>query len=251
MRLAVVGLVCGLLLGPALEAGARRCGDDVGGRAVPCDCGDELVGSRTLGDDDPITSRVCSGPGLVVDVPAGSPAATLALGGHEIAGSGRAAGILVLGGGAGGLTLVGPGGVRGFDVGVQATPGALARVAGVRATQNRSDGFSLAGAGYVVTDCEATENGRDGVALRGAGYRLEGNSAHRNGRHGFSIAGREAVIGGAATNEAAGNGHDGFRVLGHGHDVAAAVATANGSREIATLARGKRAARCAAGVSCR
>src|SRR5439155_27270199 len=80
------GLVCcALRVGPAAGAGPRRCGDDVDGRPVPCDCGDVLIGSRTLGADDPITSRVCPGSGLLVAVPTGAPAATLVLGGHVLA----------------------------------------------------------------------------------------------------------------------------------------------------------------------
>src|SRR5881409_1380538 len=131
MRSFLLGLVCALLVAPAAEAGPRPCGDDVSGRAVPCDCGDVLVGSRTLGADDPITSRVCPGTGLLVAVPTGGPAARLALGGHVLAGSGRGIGIQEIGGGAGGLTIAGPGGVRGFATGIQAVNGTLARLADV------------------------------------------------------------------------------------------------------------------------
>src|SRR5436309_7031567 len=140
MRALLPGLVCcALLVAPAAAAGPRRCGDDVGGRAVPCDCGDVLTGSRTLGADDPITSRVCPGSGLLVAVPTGAPAARLALGGHVLAGSGRGVGIQVVGGGAGGLTIAGPGGVRGFATGVQAVNGTLARLADVVAADNAAD----------------------------------------------------------------------------------------------------------------
>src|SRR5690242_14867186 len=68
MRLLAAGFLCFALAVPALAG--RRCGDDVDGRRVPCDCGDVLVSSRTLSDDDPITARVCPATGLVVDVPA-------------------------------------------------------------------------------------------------------------------------------------------------------------------------------------
>src|ERR1051325_2045480 len=96
--LAVAVLCCALAW--ATSAGAARCGDDVDGRSVPCDCGDVLVGSHTLGDADPITTRVCPGSGLLVNVPAGR-AAILALGGHVLAGSRRGFGIQVVAGGDG------------------------------------------------------------------------------------------------------------------------------------------------------
>src|SRR5207237_5428908 len=79
MRALAAGLLSLALAAPALAGG--RCGDDVAGRPVPCDCGDVLVSSRTLGDDDPITTRTCPATGLVIDVPAGHRA-TLALGGR-------------------------------------------------------------------------------------------------------------------------------------------------------------------------
>src|SRR5579862_1592271 len=72
MRALVAGLLFLSLAAPAFAGG--RCGDDVGGRAVPCNCGDVLVSSRTLGDDDPITTRVCPATGLVINVPAGQQA---------------------------------------------------------------------------------------------------------------------------------------------------------------------------------
>ncbi len=228
MRSLVLSVLCALLLAPPAHAGPHRCGDDVGGRAIPCDCGDLLIGSRTLGDDDPITSHACPGTGLLVAVPAGHPAATLALAGHVIAGSGRGVGVQVVGGGDGGLTIAGPGAVRGFGTGIQGVNGTLARVTGITAAENTSDGVVVAGEGFTVAGSEASRNGRDGFVLRGRRYLVERNRALANGRHGFQLAGREAAIGGEAGNEAAGNGHEGFRLRGQGHDVARAVATANG-----------------------
>ncbi|HJQ84000.1 MAG TPA: hypothetical protein VKA21_07995, partial [Candidatus Binatia bacterium] len=190
MRRLALGLLC-LVLASSAHAGMGRCGD-VGGRSVPCDCGDVLVGSRTLGDDDPITGRVCPGTGLVVSLPAGTTA-TLALGGRVLAGSGRGFGIQVLAGGDG-VTIVGPGGVRGFEIGILAAAGGLARVADVTVAENRTDGVSVVGTGYAVSGCEALRNGRDGFALRGRGYRADGNRALENGRHGFVGTGRDAAI---------------------------------------------------------
>jgi hypothetical protein len=237
MRRFTLGLLCLLLATPALAG--RRCGDDVDGRPVPCDCGDVLVGSRTLGGDDPITSRVCPGTGLLVDVPE-NRSATLGLGGYVLAGSGRGFGIEVLRGGAGGLTIVGPGGVRGFDVGFMAPTGQLALLSRFLAADQRSDGVRVVGKGYAVVDCEALDNGRDGFALGGIGYRSEGNRALGNRRYGFRLSGHDAAIGGTAGNEAAGNARDGLHVRGRGHALDAAVATANGGHGIrARISQGR------------
>src|SRR5438445_3223415 len=202
MRPLAIAVFCLALWAP--HARAARCGDDVDGRSTPCDCGDLLVGSRTLGDTDPITTRVCPGSGLLVNVPAGRTA-TLALAGHVLAGSRRGFGVQVLAGGDGGLTILGPGGVRGFDIGILAAGGGVMRVTDVSAAENASDGFRLAGEGYVVTGCEAVRNGRDGFALGGNRFVADGNRALANARHGFQLAGRDGGIGSAAGNEAAGN----------------------------------------------
>jgi Right handed beta helix region len=233
MRRLSLAILCALALGATVYADPRRCGDDVDGRgrSVPCDCGDVLVGSRTLGDDDPITSRVCPATGLLVDVPPGR-SATLSLAGHALVGSGRGYGIHVAAGGAGGLTIAGPGTVRGFDVGITAPAGQVALLSGVTAADNAADGVRLNGAGYTVTGCEAVGNGRDGFALGGVGYRTSGNRALGNKRYGFQLTGRDAVIGADAGNEAVDNGRDGLRLRGRGHDVAGAVATANGGAGI-------------------
>ena len=231
-----------LLLLPAARASARPCGDDVDGRGktVPCDCGDLLVGSRTLGDEDPITSRVCPGTGLLVQVPVDRPAATLALGGHVVAGSRRGFGVHVLSGGAGGMSITGPGEIRSFDTAVLAVKGTLARLADVTAAENRADGFDVAGNGYAVTGCQALRNGRDGFTLRGSRYRAEGNRALENARSGFAFAGRDATIGETIGNEAAGNGRDGIGVRGRGHEVRTPIATANGGRGVTAHVHGGR-----------
>ena len=228
MRALAVGLLSVALAAPALAG--SRCGDDVAGRPVPCDCGDVLVSSRTLGNEDPITSRVCPATGLVIDIPAGA-AATLALGGHNLHGTGRGFGIQVVGGAA--VSIVGPGAVEGFGTGI-ATKGGIARVADVTVAQNTGDGISIVGDGYAVSGCEALRNGRDGFALRGRSYRAEGNRALENGRHGVAVSGRDAIIGAAAGNEASGNGNDGFRLRGRGHAVDAPSAIANRGHGVAT-----------------
>jgi hypothetical protein len=223
-----------LVLSGGLAHAVRRCGDDVDGRAVPCDCGDVLVSSRTLGGDDPITSRTCPGAGLLVDLPPGR-SATLALGGRNLVGSGRGYGVQVFRGGDG-LAIVGPGAVQRFGVGVFANRGGVTKIADVTAAENAGDGFDIVGDGYAVSGCEAVRNGRDGFALRGRGFRVDGNRAAENARNGFAAAGRAATIGAARGNESAGNGRDGFRIRGRGHEVDAA--TASGNRRHAVVARG-------------
>jgi hypothetical protein len=234
MRSLSLPILCTLALATIVHAGPRRCGDDVDGRgrSVPCDCGDVLVGSRTLGDDDPITTRVCPGTGLMVVVPS-HRTARLVLGQRGLVGSGGGFGIQIVGSDPAAVTIVGPGSVRGFDVGVFAPAGQLESITDVTAADNRSDGFRLNGNGYAVTRCEALANGRDGFVLGGVGYKSERNRAIGNRRYGFRAAGRDAAIGGTGGNEASQNGRDGLRVRGRGHDVRGVVATGNGRRGVA------------------
>jgi parallel beta-helix repeat protein len=239
-RLALAALACLLGLAPATAlAGARACGDDIDGRgrSVPCDCGDVLVSSHTLGDRDPITRHACSGPGLLVRIAPDKPPPTLALGGHAIVGSRRGVGIAIVSGGAGGITLLGPGTVRGFDVGIEAAPRALARAADITLLENASDGLRAGGSGYVVSGCQARRNGRDGFVLHGTGYRVEGNTASENGRAGFRLAGRRAAVAG---NRADANGRDGLLLRGQRH------VTLDGVQR-----PGRRARPCRPGAPCR
>ncbi len=57
-------LVLGLFLLPA-SATAKLCGNHVGGRRVPCACGD-IVASDLVLTDDPVGNSVCPGDGLIV-----------------------------------------------------------------------------------------------------------------------------------------------------------------------------------------
>ena len=207
---------------------ARTCGDGSGegGRPVPCACGDVLVGDRRLSPDDPITHDVCDGDGLLVRVPAGHRVPVLDLGGATIAGNGRGIGIEVYDGGDGGLTIRGPGSVRGFGIGVLAN-GALAALTDVSLTDNRSDGLRITGRAYTVSGCEARDNGGAGFFLRGADYRLSGNRALGNGLDGFSLGGRRASVGIEAANESSANGGNGVSVAGREHAVRNVVAMGN------------------------
>lgn len=241
MRLLLLSAMGSLALAMPLFAAGRPCGDDVSGRTVPCACGDVLVSSRVLGADDPVTREACAGAGLVVDIPP-KTAATLDLGGQTIAGSGRGIGVQVLRGGKDGLRLVGPGTIRGFDLGVLASGDALAYAGNVTTVDNHRDGLSLAGDGYEVSGCEAARNGRDGFALRGRRYRVHGNRALDNGRNGFVLAGNDAAIGTELGNQATGNGGAGFVLRGRGHDVAQPVASDNAGDGIRARVAGGRIA---------
>jgi hypothetical protein len=240
LRLLSLGGLCCVLVASQALAGPRRCGDDVRGKTVPCDCGDLLVSSRTFGSEDPITQRPCEGTGLLVDVPLGQPAATLTLSGQTLTGTGHGAGIHVLSGGDGGLRIIGPGTVERFGTGILAAGGELARVDGVTAADNRGDGISVGGDAFAVQNSEAAHNGRDGFVLRGSAYRVDGNRALHNARHGFALAGRQGTVGAAIANEASGNGAQGFMVRGRDHVLNDPVAMGNGRDGVrARVARGR------------
>jgi hypothetical protein len=190
-------LVAVVLAASAAPATAARCGDDVDGRGtrVACACGDVLVSSARIAPSDPLVQTPCPTAGLVVDVPATvTRPVTLDLGGVIVAGSGRDVGIEVLAGGPHGLVVTGPGGVRGFDLGIVAREGALASLVAVESSDNLRDGFRLAGRDYRIDACRADRNGRDGFVLHGEGYRLDGCEAVGNGRDGFAIRGRPATM---------------------------------------------------------
>jgi len=145
----------GVVLAATPARALDRCGDDVDGRAVPCACGDLLVGSHRLGPTDPVTTSRCAGNGLVVD---GSGPVTLDLGGRTIAGNGQGVGVLVV---HGTLSLVGPGSIERFETGVRAEGDApLASVTAVRVADNRLDGLVAHAEGYAlqgsVADMSAT-----------------------------------------------------------------------------------------------
>lgn len=216
-------LLSGLLLVTiTVPAAARSCGDDVGGTRVPCACGDVLVGSARIEASDPIVQSPCSAGGLVVEIPpTATRAATLDLGGNHLLGSGRSVGIEVLAGGPHGLVITGPGGVRGFDLGIVAREGTVAALAAVESSDNVSDGVRLAGRDYRLDGCVANRNGRDGFVLRGDGFRLDGCEAVGNGRDGFAIRGRPAIAV-ADANSATANGRRAARQRGRARRAAEA-----------------------------
>ena len=222
--LRAVGLWLLALLALALPAAAaHRCGDDVDGHPAACGCGDLLVSSRTLGPADHVTRDRCGADGLIVLAPG---PVTLTFAGRTIRGEGQGTGLLVL---SGSLSLVGPGTVEGFGIGLFARGGQRLRSAvRMRFAGNQLDGAAVVGDGFTIEGSEAEGNGRDGFALGGHGYALDGNLARHNGRYGFGLAGTGAQIGSAAGNEAAGNHMEGFLVRGMMHEVVRATAVGNG-----------------------
>jgi hypothetical protein len=207
------------LLLVATPAVARRCGDDVGGRRVPCACGDVVVSSVRLDARHPVTQSACAADGLVVD---GAPGLVVDLGGSTITGSGRGVGLSFTG--HDGAELRGPGTIEGFDSGVVARRDALGQVSDVVARGNRSDGFRIVGSGFAVLRCEATQNGRQGFVLRGDAFHVEGCQATDNGRDGLDVAGAGAVLDAQAGNVASGNHRAAARVRGKDNAVDPALA---------------------------
>jgi hypothetical protein len=212
------------LIAPRFAA-ARACGDVAGvGRHVPCACGDVLVGSAVLSDDDPIAHDTCETDGLTIRAADPAAALTLDLAGHNIVGSGRGIGIHVESGGP--LAIKGPGTVRAFDIGILAR-GTSAVVSQIVSVDNRSDGFRVAGQGFAIRDCEARDNGATGFRLTGDDYMLSGSHAAGNGASGFALGGRRAVIDDARPNEASGNGAEGMTIVGREHSIGEITARGN------------------------
>jgi hypothetical protein len=86
------------------------------GAGVPCDCGDELVASRTLVSGvDPITVTPCPGHGLLIE----SSALTLDLGDNTISATAGRGGIGIILNDVSGTTVTG-GTIAGFGIGIQA-----------------------------------------------------------------------------------------------------------------------------------
>ena len=245
---ALAVLVC-LAVASLAHAGPRACGNDADGRGtvVPCRCGDVLVSSRTLTDDDPVTQGPCDATGLVVQITRDGDA-VLDLAGHTLQGTGHGFGLQILRGGSTGLRLKGPGAVRGFGTGVQSGRGGLASATNVLAAENVRDGFEVAGFGYTISGCEAVRNGGTGFVLRGRDYHADGNRALENGRVGVAASGRNASLGADTGNEASGNGRDGVRVRGRNSTVEGLTVIGNARRGLrAHVARGRIARTTASG----
>jgi hypothetical protein len=119
------------------------CGDSIGGRRVPCSCGDIVVGDTRLQPGDPVITEPCPADGLLVLAPVDAPSIILDLNGQERHGSGAGIGIRVICGGAQGAEIIGGiggvfGTVTGFGEGIRSTrPGDLRLIANVVVRESR------------------------------------------------------------------------------------------------------------------
>jgi len=214
-----IALSAAIVLVPAI-VGATLCGDDVGGRDVPCACGDTVVSDLALADD-PVADSVCPGDGLVVRAPEATKGVTVDLRGKTLRGSGAGAGILVIYGGPGGASIVssrGGASVENFRDGVLAHgPNTLRLIEEVHVTRSSRDGFRVTGDGFEIRDAEARESRRDGYALRGKRFRVDDTRAEESGRFGYRVEGQDAVVGDKDGNESEKSGGVGFSVRGKRH----------------------------------
>jgi hypothetical protein len=223
LSLVVLGL---LLAGPAA---AKFCGDDVGGRDVPCACGDVLVSDLTLADD-PVTRQTCPHDGLVVRAAEAGSSIEIDLAGRTLRGAGAGVGLRVLTGGPGGARIVSRGGaatLEGFDDGITGRgPDAVALVEDLVLRGSRRDGLRVTGQQYVLRRITVEGAGRDGFALGGASFEVTDTRALDCRRYGYFVMGDSGVIGGeGAGNVAERSGTAGFSFMGAGHRLAACRAS--------------------------
>ncbi len=222
-------LLAALLLAPSL-ASAAACGDDVDGKRVPCSCGDNVVSDTTLWPTDPVTAEPCSGEGLTILAPVGSPGITLNLGGQSIVGTGRGTGIRVARGGTLGSTIVGGdredarAEIARFGIGIAASGRSeLREVRNLDVHDNSLDGLRLRTSGVRVEDVVTSGNGRNGAALSGHGLEVSGVVAAGNAKDGLQVRGTGATV----EAESRGNRRNGVVVGGRGNRLGQVTSESN------------------------
>ncbi len=211
--------VC-VLLAPA-RSWAKLCGDDVEGRDVPCACGDVVASDVVLGDD-PVTTTVCPGNGLIVRAGSGAKVVTVDLHGHALHGSGRGSGVWLIYGGPSGARLLssnGPALIDGFHDGVSAHgANAVSVIADLVVTHSGRDGIRVFSSDYEIRETEVWDSGQDGFWLRGKGFWLSTTRAVGSGRYGYFVLGQDGQLGETnAGAEAVGSKDSGFHIMGSGH----------------------------------
>lgn len=205
--LSVTLLVAILGSGTLTPAPAANCD------AIPCNCGDTLTASKTLGPGDPVTTTICPVDGLLV----GADDVVLNLGGRTITGSGVGSGITILPG-FGNVTVT-SGTVRAFETGVLApsTFGTLGTptLTTLQLIENGT-GIDVTGNHLTVVTCVVRYGTVDGIVVHGDAVEpdndenlVKSNRAENNGGHGLSVTGRKSSI---LQNVALGNGLDGIVV---------------------------------------
>lgn len=185
---------------------------------VPCDCGDTVVGNTTLTEADPIVMKSapggtpCEGNGLSL-----SAGFTLDLNNQEIRGNGRTGIGIVIGSGG---TLMGPGMVTDFRVGVQGTNGSL--IVKVTANRNAENGIAVVGDGNGLSENKVFNSrtvGKAAVSTQGCCNSLfkntVGDAGQGNAGIGISVDGASNLV---LENEVFDNGSDGI-LVNHGTPV--------------------------------
>lgn len=202
-----------VLMAP-IAAGARLCGDAVGGQDVPCACGDVVASDVVLGSDDPVTRDRCPGDGLIVRSPQATQL-TVDLNAQTLRGSGHGAGLLLLDGRARVVSTGGPATITGFQDGVFAHGDtAVTSIAGVAVEASVRDGVRIDAPDVEVHDVVVEDAGRDGFGLVGKRYRVSDTRAERSRRHGYAVWGSDGQVARAVAHA---SGQTGFNLMGMGH----------------------------------
>jgi parallel beta-helix repeat protein len=217
VMLLVVAVLIAVLTSPAAALGGF-CGG-----TTPCECGDLLLGSRTLVfSTDPITSGCCALNGLLIfaygiDDP-DIPSLTLDLGGNTICGMDDGFGIDI--NRSHNVTVVG-GRIRNFGIGIQSNSYDV-RISRVQVLDNVGTGIDfvlplLSGNNVVIEACVVRGNGGGGIALgSGDDNTVRQCRSEYNGGVGIGLSGDGNTV---ENNVAHANGSDGIRILGDGNVV--------------------------------
>lgn len=238
MKWRALGLLCSfaaLAVVPP-EAGAKLCGDDVGGQDVPCACGDTVASSLVLGDD-PVASAPCPSDGLVVRALGAPLQISIDLRGATLRGSGRGAGILLVHGGPGGAQVTSSTGtatLEGFHDGVVSDGNdALALIENVTVLRSVRHGMRLHGGAFQVRHTEVRDSGSNGYSVMGWGFRMVANRAVNSGKFAYFVMGQSGTIGVAGEgNVAEGSRLAGFSLWGMGHRLVDCVVSGAGKEGV-------------------
>jgi hypothetical protein len=222
----------------AAEASARLCGDDVGGKDVPCSCGDVVVSDLVL-TNDPVTVLRCRNEGLIVRAPIDNEGLQIDLNGKTLRGRGRGAGVWVMYGGRGGARVFSNGGaavIDGYGDGIVGrTKGVIGLIDNVTVLNSKRDGIRVFSESTEIRACEARNSGRDGFSVRGTQWVIKSSRAVQSRRFGFNASGEIGSLGvrrGGLVAES--SGRAGFNVSGTSHRIIDCIASSGGDGVVAT-----------------
>ena len=250
----------------ALPAKAPAIDGSCGG-AVPCDCGDRVLASRTLIlGVDPITTKICDEGGLLFFV---AENLTLDLGGNTLRGScpgEREIGIEI---NRSSRIIVRNGRIIGFDIGIEGNGVADTLVSLVQVLDSCNTGISfsligvnriegcivrnttgtvkdvgLIGGDGIVVDgetntvhlCRAESNAGQGLAVHGTGNTVTRNIVLHSGSDGVVIGGSGATVMQNQSNYS--DTGEGFKIEGAGHVVSRNIAISNAEDGLTVSATG-------------